>query len=172
MDTKRLIFAVALSIIVIMVYQYFFMPKPSQSPQLQPGRAVESAGQVSKGAESTKQTQTTGTESSSSTRDLSELFSKDTKKEIVAEKSLEPVKEDIKETLQKEVVVETDLFTAVFTNQGAGLKSFIMKKYQDDKEQPLDLVSEKVAKFSVYPFYFSPFGDDKIYAELNNQKFI
>jgi len=172
MDTKRLIFAVALSIIVIMVYQYFFMPKPTPAPRPQPGQTAvsESPGQVNKDAVAPGQTPTAA-EPGSTTRDLSELFSKDTKKEIVAEKPLEPVKEDIKETLQKEVAVETDLFIAVFTNQGAGLKSFILKKYRDDKQQPLDLVPEKVAKFSVYPFYFSPFGDDKIYAELNTQKF-
>lgn len=173
MDTKRLIFAVALSIIVIMVYQYFFMPKPTPAPRPQPGQTAvsESPGQMNKDAGAPGQTPTTAAESGSTTRDLSELFSKDTKKEIAEEKPLEPVKEDIKETLLKEVVVETDLFIAVFTNQGAGLKSFILKKYRDDKKQPLDLVPEKVAKFSVYPFYFSPFGDDKIYAELNTQKF-
>jgi YidC/Oxa1 family membrane protein insertase len=156
-----------------MVYQYFFMPKPTPAPQPQPGQTAVSGspGQVNKDAGTTGQTQTTAPESGATARDLSELFSKDTKKEIVAEKALEPVKEDIKEALLKETVVETDLFIAVFTNQGAGLKSFILKKYRDDKEQPLDLVSEKVAKFSVYPFYFSPFGEDKIYAELNSQKF-
>ncbi|MDQ1350953.1 MAG: Membrane protein insertase YidC [Acidobacteriota bacterium] len=171
MDTKRLIFAVALSIIVIMVYQYFFMPKTPQVSQPQPGQTVESPDQASKDPGTPGQTQTTGAESGSSTRDLSELFSKDTKKEVVEDKKLEPVKEDIKESQVKEVTVETDLFIAVFTNQGAGLKSLILKKYRDDKKQPLDLVPEKVAKFGVYPFYFSPFGDDKIYAELNTQKF-
>lgn len=171
MDTKRLIFAVALSIIVIMVYQYFFMPKPSQTAQTQPGQA-ESTGQLEKGKGATGTPgQTTGAESGS-TRDISKLFSKDIKKETTEEKFLEPVKEDIKETSLKEVVVETDLFTAVFTNQGAGLKSFVMKKYKDDKKLPLDLVSEKVAKFGVYPFYFSPFEGNEIFLDLNNQKFV
>jgi YidC/Oxa1 family membrane protein insertase len=173
MDTKRLIFAVALSIIVIMVYQYFFMPKPTPTAHPQKGQTAvsETPGQGGGGVGNPGQTQTTGAESDSTTRDLSELFSKDTKKESVEDIKTEPVKEDIKETLLKEVTVETDLFIAVFTNQGAGLKSFILKKYQDDKKLPLDLVPEKVAKFGLYPFYFSPFGDDKIYAELNTQKF-
>lgn len=156
-----------------MVYQYFFMPKPTPTAHPQKGQTAvsETPGQGGGGVGTPGQTQTTGAESDSTTRDLSELFSKDTKKESVEEIKTEPVKEDIKETLLKEVTVETDLFIAVFTNQGAGLKSFILKKYQDDKKLPLDLVPEKVAKFGLYPFYFSPFGDDKIYAELNTQKF-
>lgn len=163
MDTKRLIFAVVLSIIAIMVYQYFFMPKQPHTPQPQPGPTAESTGTTG---------QTKGPESSTNSHNISDLFSKDTKKEIAEEKLPEPVKENIKESSLKEVVVETNLFTAVFTNQGAGLKSFILKKYKDDKKLPLDLVSEKVTKFGVYPFYFSPFEGNELLQDLNNQKFV
>jgi hypothetical protein len=34
---------------------------------------------------------------------------------------------------KKELVkVDTELFTAIFTNKGAALKSFVLKKYKDD----------------------------------------
>ncbi|MCU0288683.1 MAG: membrane protein insertase YidC, partial [Acidobacteria bacterium] len=176
MDTKRLIFAVVLSIVVIMVYQHFFMPKPSQVPQTQPGQ-VESTG-TTETTETTENKGTTGTTGrateaeAGSTRDIGKLFSKNINKDTAEEKLLEPVKEDIKEAAVKEVVIETDLFTAVFTNQGAGLKSFVLKKYRDDKNLSLDLVSEKVAKFGVYPFYFSPFEGNELFMDLNSQKFV
>ena len=47
---------------------------------------------------------------------------------------------------------ETPDFTAVFTNKGAGLKSFVLKKYKDDQKKPLDLVSEKAGNTVIYPF--------------------
>src|SRR5262245_930811 len=37
-------------------------------------------------------------------------------------------------------VVENDLFKATFTNRGAVVKSFILKKYTDEQKQPLELV--------------------------------
>jgi YidC/Oxa1 family membrane protein insertase len=169
MDTKRLIIAIALSIVVIVIYQHFFMPKPPPRPQ-----PVESTEQVT--AEPQKDKQSPGapeTKSTTpSTRNLADLFSKKKKKEVVEEKLIEPVKEDLKETALKEVVVETDLFTAVFTNEGAGLKSLVLKKYKDDKKLPLDLVSEKVSKFRLYPFHFSPFEGNETFIDLNSQKYV
>ncbi len=133
MDTKRLIIAIALSIVVITVYQYFFMPKPTEPVPRPP---AETAGQVTTGTEQDAGPQTqTGAEQKSDKRNLADLFSKK-KKEVVEENVIEAVEEDLKETALKEVVVETDLYTAVFTNEGAGLKSFILKKYLDDKKQP------------------------------------
>ncbi len=38
-------------------------------------------------------------------------------------------------------MVENDLYRIVFTNHGAQAKSWILKKYKDEKGQPLDLVN-------------------------------
>lgn len=168
MDTKRLIIAIALSIVVITIYQYFFMPKPK--PMDTP--PAQTTDQVTTGTEQGTGTQTPKTtEQKSEKRNLADWFSKK-KKEVVEEKVLESVQEDLKETVSKEVVVDTELYTAVFTNEGAGLKSFILKKYLDDEKQPLDLVSQKVEKFNVYPFYFSPFEGNETFLDLNSQKYV
>ncbi|MCP5102114.1 MAG: membrane protein insertase YidC [bacterium] len=175
MDTKKLILAIALSIIVITVYQYFFMPKPKPVPKpapqaqerVDPGKDAGTTGDVT--AAGTQEDKKGDTKSSS--RDLAGLFSKK-KTGTTEEKLLEPVAEDLKEIVSKEVVVDTDLFTAVFTNEGAALKSFILKKYLDDKREPLDLVSTKVEKFNVYPFHFSPFEGNEVLLDLNSQKFV
>jgi len=41
-----------------------------------------------------------------------------------------------------ETVIENDLYKITFTNRGAQVKSWILKKYDDDKQQPLELVNE------------------------------
>jgi len=50
-----------------------------------------------------------------------------------------------------ETVVENDLYRITFTNRGAQVKSWILKKFTDDKEQPLDLVNKLAAEKYGYP---------------------
>ncbi len=52
------------------------------------------------------------------------------------------------------------MFTAAFTNRGAGLTSFILKKYKDDAGKQEDLVSHSAKESSFYPFYFFSEKDD------------
>jgi YidC/Oxa1 family membrane protein insertase len=42
---------------------------------------------------------------------------------------------------ESEIVIENDLYRISFSNKGAQVKSWILKKYTDDKGQPLELVS-------------------------------
>jgi YidC/Oxa1 family membrane protein insertase len=52
---------------------------------------------------------------------------------------------------ETETVVENDLYRITFTNRGAQVKSWILKKFTDDKEQPLDLVNNLAAEKYGYP---------------------
>jgi YidC/Oxa1 family membrane protein insertase len=52
---------------------------------------------------------------------------------------------------ESETVVENDLYRIRFTNRGAQVKSWILKKFTDDKEQPLDLVNNLAADKYGYP---------------------
>ena len=54
-------------------------------------------------------------------------------------------------TSESETVVENDLYRITFTNRGAQVKSWILKKFTDDKEQPLDLVNNTAAEKYGYP---------------------
>ena len=54
-------------------------------------------------------------------------------------------------TSESETVVENDLYRITFTNHGAQVKSWILKKYDDDKRQPLDLVNHLAAEKYGYP---------------------
>src|SRR5215469_7886137 len=40
---------------------------------------------------------------------------------------------------EPDIVIENDLYKITLTNKGAQAKSWILKKYQDDKGNPLDL---------------------------------
>ena len=52
---------------------------------------------------------------------------------------------------ESETVVENDLYRITFTNRGAQVKSWILKKFTDDKEQPLNLVNNLAAEKYGYP---------------------
>ena len=52
---------------------------------------------------------------------------------------------------ETETVIENDLYRITFTNRGAHVKSWILKKYTDDHNQPLDLVNPFAAPNVGYP---------------------
>ncbi len=58
----------------------------------------------------------------------------------------EPAKVAAGET---ETTVENDLYRIVFTNQGAQVKQWILKKYKDDDGKPLDLVNAAATKYGL-----------------------
>jgi len=164
MDTKRLILAIALSIAVIMAYQMFFAPKPPAQTAVLP-EPSSTQGRDLEPVQQKPAAETAG-------GDISDMFSKE---EPVEEKTqlLEPVSADVKGETAQDITVETDLFMAVFTSKGAGLRSFILKKYKDDDMQPLDLVSGKAKHptLGLYPFYFSVFDGDEEFKKLNKEIF-
>jgi YidC/Oxa1 family membrane protein insertase len=52
---------------------------------------------------------------------------------------------------ESQIVVENDLYRITFTNRGAQVKSWVLKKFQDDHGQPLDLVNNTNAAKYGYP---------------------
>ncbi len=50
---------------------------------------------------------------------------------------------------EAETVVENDLYRIVFTNRGAQVKSWVLKKYKDNDGQPLNLVNSKSTGFGL-----------------------
>jgi len=166
MDTKKLILAIALSIIVITLYQYFFVPKPS----VKPATTVEAGTTTDDNILPVKEL--SGNKESKS---LSDIFAKpktEAKQEELIDK---PVVADVKGDAEKEIVIETNLYHAKFTNKGGGLKSFVLKKYKDDLKKPLNLISEKVndnfGNDKYLPFYFSVFSQEEFVKDLNRNLF-
>ncbi len=53
---------------------------------------------------------------------------------------------------ESDTVIENDVYRITFTNRGAQVKSWILKKYDDDKSQPLELVNDAASQKYGYPF--------------------
>lgn len=52
---------------------------------------------------------------------------------------------------ESEIVIENDLYRIAFTNRGAQVKSWVLKKFNDDKGQPLELVNRVASEKYGYP---------------------
>jgi YidC/Oxa1 family membrane protein insertase len=158
MDTKKLILAIILSVAVLLVFQYFFMPKPVARPQapaaaqaVQPQPASETAG-------------------ATTAPDIGSILGQDEPAVVENAVPLPAVQENVAAADEQTVTVDGPLFTAVFTNRGAGLTRFILKKYKDDAKKPMDLVAGSAKESSFYPFYFLS-EKDNLSAILNKALF-
>jgi YidC/Oxa1 family membrane protein insertase len=69
-------------------------------------------------------------------------------------------------TSESQTVVENELYRITFTNRGALVKSWILKKYKDSKGQPLDLVNKVTAPQFGYPLSLYTY-EPALTAELN-----
>ena len=65
---------------------------------------------------------------------------------VPASKSAVPSKTASSEV---QTVVENGFYRIVFTNRGAQVKSWILKKFKDDEGHPLDLVNKEATKFGL-----------------------
>ncbi len=54
-------------------------------------------------------------------------------------------------TSESETVIENDVYRIVFTNRGGRVKSWVLKKYTDDKGGQLELVNSAAAEKYGYP---------------------
>lgn len=54
-------------------------------------------------------------------------------------------------TAEAETVIDSDLYRITFTNRGGRVKSWILKKYDDDQGRPLELVNRTAADKYGYP---------------------
>ena len=72
---------------------------------------------------------------------------------------------------ETETVVENDLYKITFTNKGALVKSWLLKKYKDDKGQPLELVNDKAAPQFGYPLSLYT-QDENLRTKLNSALYL
>jgi YidC/Oxa1 family membrane protein insertase len=70
-------------------------------------------------------------------------------------------------TSEAETVVENEVYRIVFTNRGGRVKSWILKKYTDDKGGPLELVNAAAAAEYGYPLALWTY-DDTLRNKLNS----
>ena len=71
---------------------------------------------------------------------------------------------------ETQTVVENDLYRIVFTNRGAQVKSWVLKKYKDDKGQPLDLVNPATSNLGLPLSLFT--YDDALRSKINSALYV
>jgi len=148
---KRLILAIVLSFLVLMGYQYFVV-KPTK-PAVPP---VE----ISPGPPAAPLPGTAGAAQESRQEAPAEA------KAAPAEAVPAPDLGAVAGQAETDVVVETSLYKAVWTNKGAVLKSWKLKKHKNSLKEDLDLVPAMAGEIGRYPFSLGL--DDAAFAGLLN----
>ena len=74
-------------------------------------------------------------------------------------------------TSESETVIENDLYRITFTNRGAQVKSWILKKFKDDQGKPLDMVNAKAAAKHGYPLSLWTY-DENLRNTLNSALYV
>jgi YidC/Oxa1 family membrane protein insertase len=72
---------------------------------------------------------------------------------------------------ETETVIENDLYRIAFTNRGAQVKSWVLKKFQDDQGRPLDLVNPIAAPKYGYPLSLWTY-DETLRNKLNSALYV
>jgi YidC/Oxa1 family membrane protein insertase len=149
---KRLILAIVLSVLVLIGFQLLFVkPKPqSETPPVtvpapvtkQEAPQGQPAGQLPPAKEETK-----------------------TPAQAIPAPDLKPVGAQAEE----EVLVETSLYNAVWTNKGGVLKSWKLRKHTNDKKEALELVPALAQEIGQYPFSLG--SDDRPFSGALNSAF-
>ncbi|MBM3770261.1 MAG: membrane protein insertase YidC [Acidimicrobiia bacterium] len=128
---RRVLVAVILSFLVLYGYQALFIT-PTQPPS---GDGATAGGQASATPDKTPAAAIPASPSSAPSP--------------VGPAAGSPV---TSESSERDVRIETDRFIATFTNRGARLKSWRLKRYLDDAQQPLELVAHDISADVVLPF--------------------
>ncbi|MEZ5404303.1 MAG: membrane protein insertase YidC [Bryobacteraceae bacterium] len=126
---RRLLLAFALMGVVLMVSTYLMPKSPEPDPKAK-------KSEVAKTGERTKAPDTQPNPGAPPKADPA-------KAEDPAARAPAKPAGTVAASREEAVTVETDLYRVVFSNRGATVRSWILKKYQDSKGRPLELVSEK-----------------------------
>jgi YidC/Oxa1 family membrane protein insertase len=136
---KRLLVTIFLSFLVLYAYQVFVLQPAQQKARRQtPAAAVPptasqpAAGEVSAGAPPSAAASPASP--------------------VAREPAAGQAPPLVSDQAEREIVVETKTLRAVFTNRGARLESWTLKKYLDPRKQPQELVPHYVSPSEPRPF--------------------
>ena len=72
---------------------------------------------------------------------------------------------------ETETIIENDLYRITFTNRGAQVKSWVLKKFNDDQGHPLDLVNQTASSRYGYPLSLWTY-DESLRNRLNSALYV
>ncbi len=148
---KRLILAIVLSLLVLMGYQYFVA---------KPNKPMATPVETSSAAPTPSLPGTAGAARESKPDAPAEA------KPVPAEAVPAPDLGAVAGQAETDVVVETSLYKAVWTNKGGVLKSWKLKNHKNSLKEDLELVPALAGEIGRYPF--SVGLDDAAFAGLLN----
>jgi YidC/Oxa1 family membrane protein insertase len=128
---KRMLTVFAATFALIILFQVFFLKKPAHQPN-QPNPSNPA------------QTSTAPPQAATPAPPPSQP----------AEAGASPAAQNVAPktaTSEVQTIVENDVYRIIFSNQGALVKSWVLKKYKDDNGNPLDLVNKQAAEKYGYP---------------------
>jgi YidC/Oxa1 family membrane protein insertase len=145
-DMRSMMGLMLLMLAAVFGYQYFFMkPKPDQQ---QPAQTQSQAATPSNQSTAPSPGQAPSTATASG-------------------KPATAATPQVAAALETDTTVENELYKIVFTNRGAQVKSWILKKYFDSSGKPLDIVQQQAAaKFGLPLSLFT--YDSGLTSQLNN----
>jgi YidC/Oxa1 family membrane protein insertase len=150
---RRLLIVFALTFLVIMLFQPLlkkYGPQPPAKPQT---TAQRSTGQPEPAAAPTQ----------SSAQRTPDFVPPGIK--VIHESA------PLQATTESETVIENDVYRIVFTNRGARVKSWVLKKYTDDKGGQLELVNATASEKYGFPLTLWTY-DEELRNKVNSALYV
>src|SRR6266436_6554920 len=152
---RRLLLVFALTFLVIMLFQPFLKKYGPQPPAKSESAEPRSAGQP--GATVPAPVPESDASLRSAGRTNASVPTRTSASQVAASES--------------ETAIENDVYRIVFTNRGGRVKSWVLKKYTDDKGGPLELVNTAAAEKYGYPLTLWTY-DETLRNKLNSVLYV
>ncbi len=130
---KRLLLAIVLSFLVLVLYQILFVKKPP--PQEKISEQIQDIEKKPVPEPSTK---------SQIPSPLVSQPEEPRKEELITEPT--------SGTVEEQILIDSPLYQAIWSNKGAVLKSWRLKKYKDENKEDFEMISLRSEEISTYPF--------------------
>ena len=146
-DMRSTIVFTLVILAALLGYQYFVKPAPAPAPQTQ-SQAAQPAGQQAAPQAASTQAQLPTASAQASTQ----------------ASAATPA---IGAAVESDITVENEVYKIVFTNRGARVKQWILKKYVDTAGKPLDMVQPQASDRFGYPLSLFTY-EPQLTSQLND----
>ena len=138
---KRVLAAFAISFLMLLLWRLFFVKEPPPSPSSTSNSAAP--GQPAREKTSA----------------------------VVVSPPLPPTMPVVEGRAPEDIVVESDLYKATFSTRGAVAESWVLKKYLDARDAPLDLIDDQACGKLGFPMSLSV-GQGELANQLNSALYV
>ncbi len=156
MDNRRLFLAAFISLALVIVWGWFVQPPAVAPVESEPSGRVPIPAEAPAGAPREAQAEAEAAGGSVAEQPIQQTGASSI--------NAEPALPDIVALGERDVSVETDRFSATFSNRGGVLTSFVLKDDLDADDEPLELIRAR-GSVDAYPFALVDAADDVLFDE-------